>query len=372
MMKKVVIFPFIFLLILIALFLILRYSRSCRINNLSDYAYTIKSGIEKGAKLSDFITFERKIALQLPDSIDFIELGESRSIALVDTFLIIVSREFHRIFVFDSFNGKLITCIARKGEGPGEYLSIDYFDVSEDRLLYIYDRLKLQFLVFDLNGNFKKAIKLKERIPVKHFCVRFGKIFVHHPPIEEYAGFVSIIDSTGKVLNTIQNDIRWGYRAYFYRGFLSGDVYICGNGLVIESNLFSPYIYIGDTTGNFKKGNCKITDFAVPPKTIKDDPSFYRSLKLPYLGEFIVNEEMGIVMQSYVPPNVSRKVEHLYYNVFDFDGNYIGRIVGDVFITSNLGDNKYILGLDLGLRSGREPKYNLIVYRWKKKEEISI
>lgn len=63
------------------------------------------------------------------------------------------------LLFFDRF-GNFRKRLVKLGSGPGEYFNIDFFMITQD-LIYIYDRGKMSFLIYDYNDlNFVKSIKL--------------------------------------------------------------------------------------------------------------------------------------------------------------------------------------------------------------------
>lgn len=63
------------------------------------------------------------------------------------------------LLIFD-LNGKYNRRLEKLGSGPDEYSNIDFFILTDDQI-FIYDRLKTSFLVYDFKSlNYVKSIKL--------------------------------------------------------------------------------------------------------------------------------------------------------------------------------------------------------------------
>ena len=65
------------------------------------------------------------------------------------------------INIFDN-DGKFLTTIQRKGRGPGEYISLRYFDILEDQqLIYAVDNQGQQVVIYDFDGKFVRHIPMQ-------------------------------------------------------------------------------------------------------------------------------------------------------------------------------------------------------------------
>ncbi len=373
MRKRYLIILLVVALIPIVYFVIMKiYYRQCH-RELSPVSQRVRKLIMDGARTGDFVDFVKRISLKLPDSL-FISSIPSHNVALFDSFLIFIDNALGKLFIFNT-NGHFLKVYGSKGNGPGEFLSMDFLAVNKwKKLVYIYDHLTNRFTIYDLkNMNLRKTIQLNNEIMLRGFCVDSnGTIYAHHPPFGKYRGFITIIDSSGNFLKTIQTDFNEKFTNYYNRGFLNGDICLISNSLIIESNMFSPVIFIGDTSGNFKK-SCKIPDYSLDlshSNPLQDKDWFY---KAPYIGNFVVNEKAGIIFQTYIPVSEIKKqknkgkMEYLYYNVFDTGGAFLGSIrispSEDIFFTPNNGDSDFVISTEPRLNE-RIP-FNILVYKWK-------
>ena len=64
------------------------------------------------------------------------------------------------LFLFDRATGKGVKKICRRGEGPEEYLHAANAVIDEERNeIFVDDGMRRRFLVYDLEGNFKRSFK---------------------------------------------------------------------------------------------------------------------------------------------------------------------------------------------------------------------
>lgn len=115
-------------------------------NNKSDYQLG-------SIKMSEFI-----------DSVKFIILEETdeslirmiSKIIFTSEYILTVDPTQGSIFFFD-MNGKYVKKLSRRGQGPGEYLSISSC-IFDGQQLIIYDTQSKKMLFYDLSGNFLREI----------------------------------------------------------------------------------------------------------------------------------------------------------------------------------------------------------------------
>jgi hypothetical protein len=85
--------------------------------------------------------------------------------------------DFHMasaIFVFD-MNGKFLFKIARKGQGPGEYISFHDFDVNSNGEIFIFDQHRKKFLVYNDTGKYQHEINADYYF--SRFCLIDNKMY---------------------------------------------------------------------------------------------------------------------------------------------------------------------------------------------------
>lgn len=86
-------------------------------------------------------------------------LGDITNVKLFDDYILIYERERDLLFLY-SINGDFITTIGKKGNGPGEYSRITYYDMySKDgeSIVEILDANRAELQVYNLSGELKKA-----------------------------------------------------------------------------------------------------------------------------------------------------------------------------------------------------------------------
>ena len=85
-------------------------------------------------------------------------VGRISKILFFDNLLIIQDRQTHSVFVFDR-NGKFINRIGRRGQGPGEYVSILRVMLNPDnRQIMVFDGASNKLIYYDLYGNFIREV----------------------------------------------------------------------------------------------------------------------------------------------------------------------------------------------------------------------
>jgi len=85
--------------------------------------------------------------------------------------------DFHKtmtLFIFD-LNGKFISKIAKRGQGPGEYISFNDFDIYHNENVYIFDSHGRKILTYNSAGEYLKEIKLKYYL--LNFCIIDEKMY---------------------------------------------------------------------------------------------------------------------------------------------------------------------------------------------------
>lgn len=78
------------------------------------------------------------------------------------------------LFVFD-LKGKFLSKIARRGQGPGEYISFKDFDINSNGDIYIFDQYGRKLLVLDSEGKYLRMIK--SNYYFENFCVIGNRMY---------------------------------------------------------------------------------------------------------------------------------------------------------------------------------------------------
>jgi len=79
------------------------------------------------------------------------------------------------LFVFD-LNGKFLFKIAKRGNGPGEYISLNDFDVLSNGDIYLWDISSAKIRIYDKEAKFIKDIVITSRMA--NFCLFEDKIYL--------------------------------------------------------------------------------------------------------------------------------------------------------------------------------------------------
>lgn len=108
------------------------------------------------------------IPLQTTNNI-LLEAGAARSICVSDSLIVAHNRGEGSVFIFDRI-GKIICVFNRKGGSGEEYTSIYGLTVDfEKKEIFILDHyLKYRILVYSIDGNFKRSLKLSAKLWPHH------------------------------------------------------------------------------------------------------------------------------------------------------------------------------------------------------------
>jgi|GEM_PF-633850 len=125
--------------------------------NLPEFPVDFGQNIESQLPLSEITESIEAIELEMTDeSVIDPRPGLMQRIIISDNLLIIAQSK--KIFVFDR-NGKFIRSIGSKGQGPGEYISINSIAYDEsNKLLFVGEYTKI--IIYDLEGHFLKEVSL--------------------------------------------------------------------------------------------------------------------------------------------------------------------------------------------------------------------
>ena len=79
------------------------------------------------------------------------------------------------LFVFD-MNGKFLFKVARRGQGPREYVSFRDFDIHNNGEIYMFDIMTRKFIIVDSEGKYQRELILDYN--VNNFCLVDDKIYL--------------------------------------------------------------------------------------------------------------------------------------------------------------------------------------------------
>ncbi len=353
--KRRILFLLVFFVFSLLLFYIFKTRLTKTERNLPYISRLLAERIQKNPRISNFVIFERKIILRNVDTLTC-DFPISRYFAFIDSLIIFVNENFYQIWIVD-LNGR-VKVFGGMGQGPGEFFRIDALAVSPNGMIYVYDNINKRFSVFNLDGQIVKTISLNEGLSLRHIAVdKYENIYIHHPPNEKFPGFVTALDSN------------WKYLSYYRRGFLDGDILVTRHGRIIESNMFTPYLYIADIDSlNFKRIGKKPKDYSYPPNITSDNPDEFRKLNLPILGDLFSTYGDTIILQLYLTPEELKNRVKPMYRVLDIYGNQIGKLTEDIGLLLYC-DDKYLITIEPKLDS--KVPFNFIIYKWKTVKEIA-
>ncbi|MFC0878281.1 6-bladed beta-propeller [Saccharicrinis sp. FJH2] len=163
-------------------------------------------------ELGDYLAANSKIKLSgFIDSIAYIPLetnenclmGSFISFGIKGSHIIISDESTSSIYIFMQ-NGKFLSRIGHQGKGPGEYVSVSDFYLSDDSIVHIYSSRNKAILRYDLTGTY-----LNNDIPVTQTANQICNLGDDKiVGIADYTGFNSnqvnydafVSDENGKIL----------------------------------------------------------------------------------------------------------------------------------------------------------------------------
>ncbi|WP_228527755.1 6-bladed beta-propeller [Pararhodonellum marinum] len=107
------------------------------------------------ANFSDYFEGLTYLFLEIPDSIPLVQ---SWKLTMTDKNIFLNDRELSNLLIFDH-NGKFQRIIESGGDGPGEFIFFEDYQVKDD-LIYIMEGALRKLMVFDLEGNFLAESKI--------------------------------------------------------------------------------------------------------------------------------------------------------------------------------------------------------------------
>lgn len=166
---------------------------------------TIDFGNPRNVKFSDMIGEHTFIPLESSDSslvgtIGQIEIFEDR-IYLLD------NEKTNAILVF-SLQGKFLTKLEARGNGPGEFISPHAFKLSPKGYLYVLDRTINKLMTYRLADlSFIEEIKLPYPSPLSFAVMDTQDWFIYYYPIRERSDLgkkqIVIANKKGEVIHTL-------------------------------------------------------------------------------------------------------------------------------------------------------------------------
>ena len=368
-------------LIIISLFVIImivilsRFYTNRRTANHINYQPNIFTRyIDDDKPFELFLTRKNKIVINNSEGF-VLDNNLYMMLGYIDNTLVIANKGERNIVLVNNA-GEITKIIGHSGAGPGEFMEIDSFTLSPDKLIYVYDYLMQRFTVFDFDGNLKRIIKIKNSgIQVRRFFVsKNHSIFIHHPPTKEYPSFITIMDSSGNVKKNLRTDINWDYNYYYQRGFLDGDLLLTGESNILEANDFSYSIYLGNINNKFIRVGDKPENYSKPPKLKNDSPDeLIKAAQKMDMPLFFMSYGDSIYFQYYLSSSDKLNGHKGYLRLVNKKGYYMGITTPNIAVYPNLGDPSYIISIEPRIENNKMSQripYNFIIYKWKSLKEL--
>lgn len=250
--------------------------------------------------------------------------------------LYVLDERLKNIRIFDK-EGQFVRFIGRIGQGPGEYQSPAFFiQITSKREVVIYDRGSRNFIYYYPDGNFLKQINpgkililLNARIDNEgNFICSYSSA----PPSLELRKF----NSEFQVLNTFfyrQEDIGYGYdleieQPTLYFAVTQDDYLIWGYSEKYELQVIDakgkpirmitkqhkPVRFSGRDKEEYKK---------IYERMIKKGATLKFPSHFPAFADISVDDNNRIFVMTYK----RNREGNYYYDVFDFEGNYLTRVL---------------------------------------------
>ena len=145
--------------------------------------------------LSPYLDTVKFVKLELTDESI---IGSLDKVIIYEERIYILGTQTHSLFVFD-MEGNYLHKIAKVGQGPGEYLQLDFFDIDrENKHIVLTDLNDYWVMRYDFDGNFLS----KQKIPV--WCE--GVSVLPNKGIVLYANFRNNSDKLEQENNLIYLD----------------------------------------------------------------------------------------------------------------------------------------------------------------------
>lgn len=112
---------------------------------------------QENIKMSTFIDSVQILSLNLPSNV---VIGRATRVFFYNSHIFVLDRLQQKIFHFN-MDGKLLGELYRRGNGQGEYHGIHSCMVKDD-ILYVFDKMGQNILLYDLSFNFIQSIHCKQ------------------------------------------------------------------------------------------------------------------------------------------------------------------------------------------------------------------
>lgn len=166
-------------------------------------------------------------------------LVDFSKVIVKDSFIFVLDVTFSGLKVFDK-KGRFIKLVGNIGQGPGEYVGLNDFEIKQDTIRVL---TKMQQLIeYDLQGNYLDTKRI-DMFAWNFASTRTGYVFFKNYNVENTDGTSYNLAITNKTFNVISSGAPFSEKAeniptFAYTGFLSSE-----NNEIMFSEPFSSDVY---------------------------------------------------------------------------------------------------------------------------------
>jgi hypothetical protein len=197
------------------------------------------------------------------------------------------------IFIFD-MTGKYLSKISRRGQGPGQYISFDDFDIQTNGEIYIHDNDGRKFLIYNQEGEYLREIAVD--FYFYGFCLIDDKIYWSgsYARGKMFAN-LAIYSITDKKTDFIFKDEKFLYKINI--NFSSFNFYYSLGGIIYYSPRFSEIIYSIGKDG--VRPAIGVKNLNKPPKDVIDG---WLQMNI-YERNKVINESLYFMENNHIYEN---------------------------------------------------------------------
>ena len=278
-----------------------------------------------------------------------------------DKLVVVDAFKAQKILVFD-MNGKFLHGIGAKGEGPGEYVSLNQVLITSEAIC-ILDWLALKYIRYDLEGNVLYEHKFQKELP--EAVIQWDE----HTFIGSYAGYflrnpyqLTWISDRDSILNTAlpfrnPHSEPAGTLQYalsgsllFYHNFCDTVYQISAADIIPKWRLG---LYESDEVNKFLKQTCEMDDNKYSEKMYESDATIVNTFSLVESerywivkyqnGKFanlsVVNKKNGR-SRNYIRIDMSEGKYYIPFHVQNASGDWLCSFIDDQFCNVLNGKEK--------------------------------
>jgi len=225
--------------------------------------------------------------------------------------------DFHKaeaLFVFDA-SGKFLFKNAKKGKGPGEYLSFTDFDIHTNGDVYLYDNWGSKIEVYAPDGKYLRTIKQDYRL--LNICLVENNIYLHHLYDAKMIAALAVNEMDSKRINFLMKDKRFLHDMDLKHSNYS--FYDSQGGVVYYAPKFSSIVYSINSEGvhpaigvnNLRRAPENIVQEYLQTRQ-KSSKAFEIITDRPYFWEIVYVYEI----ENYISMRIIMGGPHYYQTLF--------------------------------------------------------